>query len=351
MNSLYKMYIKRGAWLLFIGLLLTLAVTYMSYTAFITNSPNTDGGTLLSAVDGFAQVYTARCFFINIILSAILLYGLYSGRNRHTGIFVRSLPVKGSQDFITKLAVLLCFIVLISALDILIFNIVMKLKLEGVYTSSWEYLYNVRNVQTHTLQDLYSYFYEDVFGFLSITLVFSTAAMFFCENMGVTGFAIIMPAIALMLLSGFLTGLQQFLTAIDTDISGFAGVINHSFRNISLNYNHMKFTVGVFGRYIPLYAFYIIFGSLISAILVLLAFAGLKISENSRAGSLFLSPCFRRLAYFIGTVTGGFSFWLSIDLLPSFGRLSNTLTWNFIILALCFLFSYYIISRLEKLFS
>lgn len=350
MNSLYKMYLKRGAVLLFIGALITLAIMYMSYVRFIVYNLGADEGSLVSAVDNFAEVYTARCFFINIILFVVLLYGFYSGRNRHTGVFVMSLPIKSSRDFTAKLAVLLCFIALMFAFDILLFNAVMKLK-EREYISAWEYLYNVCNVQMKTLQDINSNFYEYMSGFISLSLVFSTAVMFFSENMGVTGFSVIMPVTALMLFSGFFQGLSSFLTAAAPGVFQFVEKICRVLLNIGVRYGNMKYTVSIFDRYIPFYTVYIVFGSFLSLILILLAFASSKLSDHSCTGSLFLSPCFRRLAYIIGTVTGGFSFWLFIDIVPGFERFSNTLAWNYIMLVLCFAFSYYIISRLEKLFS
>lgn len=333
MNSLYKLYIKRTLTIFFIGILFTLLFLYFNYSSYIEVTQeitqNTNYTPDIYEINRLFSKFTSNCFILNTALSIILVYNFYMYRNKKTGVFIRQLPIKVGKDFIIKLILSLALIAFLIVFQLILFNLLSG----GIINNLYEKVLTTRtidNIYTESLSSLYNDFYSDFAMITMLTILITSSLTLFSSTLGIIGIAIAMPVVLYYSCIGFVIGASYFLNDINLNI----GIYNYIDRLRNIDFDSIFNTL-----------YYTIL-SIISVIMYVLAYFCNKHINYSKIGELFLFKWVKVLAYIVGTILGGFSFYFigSSILQP------DNYFFIFIILLICFLISYTIIKKIENIF-
>lgn len=338
MNSLYKLYTKKAFHLLFIGILFSvflIYITHSNYNAHLYYIADIDTW-LISQL--FSE-YTSSCFLLNIILVLILTYNFYAHRNKKTGVFIRQLPIKSSNDFITKVLLSIVFICLLVAFEIAVFNLFTKGFIYEQYKLVEE-TYMAKNTVIQSLEEMYSSFYQSFITFASLTLFFSASLIFFSSCIGVTVLALAMPFISYVGFIGFIVGSSAFARDTRIRLTAAGNFILSTVHKLSSPLSllrNLDFNTTVISC-LPFI--------LLSVILFIIAFYCNKYINYSKIGKLFIFKWAKIITYILGCIWGGFSlyFFAGTALQPDTDFISA------ITLLICTLLSYIIIKKTENLF-
>lgn len=330
MNSLFKLYIKRTVLLLFIGILFSLLFIYLSYNGYAKQYDIDTWNISNMLLD-----YTSSCFTLNVTLELIIIYTFYMYRNKKTGIFLRQLPVKSNKDFITKVLLSLILIILLAAVELILFNIFTK-GLISEYYNNIKAVYDAQNTVIQTLESLYTTYYSNFLMLSMLTIFISSITILASGSMGIMGFAIAVPFILYFSFIGFLVGTTTFIR--DMDITLDHSILTY-FNYIALRLQRLVFEDHThINYYITL--------TLLSALMYIISYFCNKHINYSKMGQLFLFRQIKILAYIIGCIFGSFSFYFigSTIIQPQ-----NHLT-VVLILLICFIISYTAIRKIEQIF-
>lgn len=324
MNSLFKFYSKRTLMLLCIGIAFTLLFTYTQYSNY-----NSEYEYNIWSISSFVDNYASACFLINTALVFMLTYIFNMYRNQKTGIFIRQLPVKYNNDFIAKVVLTVLLVILLVFFEIIIFNLLTKSYITNEYNKIINSPELVNTVQ-QSLKSIYTNYYISFVQYTIITIFLASSGMFFISTIGITLFALFMPFILLFSYIGCIIGFSYFTVNINMDIY---------FLNILRDYFNIVFGSGDTSNY------YIIL-SIISIVLYIIAFFCNKYINYSKIGQLFIFRQVRYIAYIIGSIFGGFSFYyIAFNMIQPMTVLSN-----FVTLLISIIIAFIVIRKVEKIF-
>lgn len=324
MNSLFKFYSKRTLMLLCIGIAFTLLFTYTQYSNY-----NSEYEYNIWSISSFVDNYASACFLINTALVFMLTYIFNMYRNQKTGIFIRQLPVKYNNDFIAKVVLTVLLVILLVFFEIIIFNLLTKSYITNEYNKIINSPELVNTVQ-QSLKSIYTNYYISFVQYTIITIFLASSGMFFISIIGITLFALFMPFILLFSYIGCIIGFSYFTVNINMDIY---------FLNILRDYFNIVFGSRDTSNY------YIIL-SIISIVLYIIAFFCNKYINYSKIGQLFIFRPVRYIAYIIGSIFGGFSFYyIAFNMIQPMTVLSN-----FVTLLISIIIAFIVIRKVEKIF-
>lgn len=338
MNSLFKFYSKRTLLLLSIGILFAILFTYIihaNYAAYYSEMTSEyDTGYIYNMLSEFSS----SCFIINAVLMLILTYSFNMYRNKKTGVFIRQLPVKADNDFIVKVILSLLLISLLIFFEVAIFNLFIKGTISQIYNDLVNFSHNT-DVYIEPLNKIYSGFYINFAQLSLLVILLSSALTLFMSTIGVNAFAIAMPIILFFSYIGYLAGIYTFRRDLEIGnyVSSFLMDIiflidtakNNTVNNL---YNITKF--------------YDLLIAITSLVLYIGAFFCNKYINYSKIGQIFIFKWVKVLAYVIGCVFGGFSFYYIGSNIMS----PNSNFTSLLILLISFIISYLIIRKTEKIF-
>ena len=331
MNSLYNIYIKRTAVILFVGILFTLLFLYL---AFI-NSVGIDYDNIFDVSNIFSE-YASSVFIVNIALTLVLVYGFFASMTKATGLFIKSLPIKSSLDFIAKVLCTLLFICIISAFEYFIFRFITKGLISEAY-SEVSYWYGKNNIYLQPLSELYNDFNLTSLWYFLFTLLFSSVVFLLSECIGIAGFSVTLPVIAFFSFTTSLVGSRRFLNDI------YNSLPNEKADIITKLIEHISKPSAYIAEYVNPYIAIIS----ITIILYIFAFLCCRHYDFSKAGQLFIFSWAKYITYFFGCIFGGFSFYfIGGSILEP-----QSIFTSGIILAASVILSFVIINRIEKAFT
>ncbi len=331
MNSLFKFYSKKTLVLLFIGIALALLFTYTGYSNYVNNLQYTDGADVWS-IASFVDDYASSCFIINTILVFILTYIFNMHRNKKTGIFIRQLPIKYNKDFMFKTFLTLLLIILLVFFEVVIFDLLTKSYITNEYNmiiNSNEYI----NTVQESLSEIYQKYYKDFIKYAIITTFIASTETLFISTIGVTIFAIFMPIIIYVSGIGFIVGVGYFSSVLKIDYI-FTSTLRIIVESIDFVFNTASDK-----------EFYIIL-LIISTLIFICAYFCNKYINYSKIGQLFIFNWVKYIAYIVGSLFGGFSFyWVAYSIIEPITILSNIVT-----LLISIIVAFIVIKKVEKIF-
>lgn len=331
MNSLFKFYSKKTLVLLFIGIALALLFTYTGYSNYVNNLQYTDGADVWS-IASFVDEYASSCFIINTILVFILTYIFNMHRNKKTGIFIRQLPIKYNKDFVFKVFLTLLLIILLVFFEVVIFDLLTKSYLTNEYNmiiNSNEYI----NTVQESLSEIYQKYYKDFIKYAIITIFIASTEALFISTIGVIIFAIFMPIIIYVSGIGFIVGIGYFSSVLKIDYI-FTSTLRIIVESIDFVFNTASDK-----------EFYIIL-LIISTLIFICAYFCNKYINYSKIGQLFIFNWVKYIAYIVGSLFGGFSFyWIAYSIIEPITILSNIVT-----LLISIIVAFIVIKKVEKIF-
>ena len=253
-------------------------------------------------------------------------------RNKKTGIFIRQLPIKYNKDFMFKTFLTLLLIILLVFFEVVIFDLLTKSYITNEYNmiiNSNEYI----NTVQESLSEIYQKYYKDFIKYAIITTFIASTETLFISTIGVTIFAIFMPIIIYVSGIGFIVGVGYFSSVLKIDYI-FTSTLRIIVESIDFVFNTASDK-----------EFYIIL-LIISTLIFICAYFCNKYINYSKIGQLFIFNWVKYIAYIVGSLFGGFSFyWVAYSIIEPITILSNIVT-----LLISIIVAFIVIKKVEKIF-
>lgn len=186
MNSLYKNYIKNTV-------ILFLVVIFFSVFFFFMNNRE-------------YYNFSEKIYMLDIICVYILIFILYKDRNKKTGIFVQSLPLKTTNTYIFKTMLSVVFVIAVAIFQLLIACFFEDRSILHNFHKSIEHLF----IGGTDYNGDYYYIHETIHE-VFILLICEVAALTLSVNLiGVIGLALVAPIAAFLCTVLATAGITRF---------------------------------------------------------------------------------------------------------------------------------------------
>ena len=294
MNSLYKSYIKKSLILILISIFFSFLGYYITKD-FLTDMLSNLLNVSQRAEENFYSIYDLEGHYFNymsyitlidLLFMALYLLSIYSYRNKNVVNFVLHLPIKRSQDNLTKILVAVVSLTLIFAFQILMYFALTK----NIYQQIYELLSKVSH-DNLTLDMLYSKLFNKSLLFYGAFLLIFSGLFLSINLIGKNILALITPFILVLGVPYTSSGIYLFLKILNLNFLVNLG------RNITLS---------IFDNF-PNFQFTIIHLVILSIIVFAISFVCALKLDNANINNTFLFKPIKYILNFCVTIIISFS--------------------------------------------